>query len=180
MMYVPVVAAPGFEGYIGNNNLLAGDACQITITLEILGIGSIGFADGENHFLLETSLGILRRSVFVPYLLGLAECNPCLGPSCIEGYVGDDFRYLSSCDAVLFRLLQVVGERGVGYALTDERGEGDKAAVAKAKQVVAAPHLAKEYVVVEPGELGGKLAQLCAACRLCYLLLCHNTISDYC
>ena len=34
--------------------------------------------------------------------------------------------------------------------------------------------LAKENIIVEMGKLRSKLAQLCAACRLCYLLLCHN------
>src|SRR5574344_2377497 len=68
MMDVPVVAAARFEGDIGNRNLLAGNTCQITITLEILGIGSIGFAHGENHLLLETSLRIFQRHIFFPDL----------------------------------------------------------------------------------------------------------------
>ena len=111
MMNVPIVAATRFEGNIGNGNLLIGNTCQITVALEIPCIGSIGLANGENHLLLETSLRIFQRRVFFPDLLSLAESSLCLGPSCIESYMGDDFRYFCSCDAVLLRLLQVVGER---------------------------------------------------------------------
>src|SRR5574344_2915680 len=107
MMDVPVVAATRFEGDIGNGDLLAGNTCQITIALEILGIGSIGFANREKHLLLETSLRIFHRCVFFPNLLSLTESRPCLGPSCIESDMSDDFRYFRSCDAVLLRLLQV-------------------------------------------------------------------------
>ena len=88
--------------------------------------------------------------------------------------MGDDFRYFCSCDAVALRLLQVIGERCVGDALANERCERNEAAVAKAKQVVAAPHFTKENVVVESGKLGSKFAQLCPPCRLGYLFLCHN------
>ena len=35
-------------------------------------------------------------------------------------------------------------------------------------------HLAEKDVIVEMSKLGGKLAQLRAACRLRYLFLCHN------
>src|SRR5574344_2021373 len=83
MMNVPVVAATRFEGDIGNGNLFAGNTCQITVSLEILGIGSIGFANGENHLLLETSLRIFQRHVFFPHLLSLTKSRPSLGPSCI-------------------------------------------------------------------------------------------------
>ena len=54
------------------------------------------------------------------------------------------------------------------------------AAFRQAKEVVAAPHLAKENVIVEMSKLWGKLAQLRAACRLDYLFLCHNVEIDCC
>ena len=110
-MDVPVVAAARFEGDIGNGNLLAGNTCQVTVTSEILGIGCIGLSDGENHLLLETGLRIFQRCVFFPNLLSLTESRPSLGPSCIESDMCDGFRDFCSCDAILLRLLQVVGER---------------------------------------------------------------------
>ena len=90
-MDMPVVATSWFKGDVGNGNLLIGNTCQVTIASKILGIGSIGFTDGENHFALEKSLGIIGRCIFRPYVLGLAECRPGLGPACIERYMGDDF-----------------------------------------------------------------------------------------
>ena len=66
---VPVVAATRFEGDIGNRNLLAGNTCQITVALEIFCIGSVGIANGENHLLLKSNLGIISRCLFRPYLL---------------------------------------------------------------------------------------------------------------
>lgn len=62
-------------------------------------------------------------------------------------------------------------ERAVGDALADERCYGDQTAVAQRKQVVAAPHLAKEYVVVEVCKFGCELAQLGASGCL-YNLFC--------
>ena len=117
---------------------------------------------------------------FRPHFSCLPKSSPGLRPPCIKGDVGDDFRDFGAGDAVLLGLLQVVSERRVGHALADERGEGDEAAVAQAKEVVAAPHLAKENVIVEMSKLWGKLAQLRAACRLDYLFLCHNVEIDCC
>ena len=72
MMDMPIVVATRFESDVGNGNLLIGNTCQVTVASKILGVGSIGFADGENHLLLETSLGIIGRYLFSPYLFGLA------------------------------------------------------------------------------------------------------------
>ena len=104
-MDMPIVVATRFESDVGNRNVLIGNACQVTVASKILGVGSIGFADGENHFLLETSLGIIGRCIFRPYVFGLAECRPGLGPACIERYMGDDFGDFCAGDTVLLRLL---------------------------------------------------------------------------
>ena len=40
--------------------------------------------------------------------------------------------------------------------------------------------VAEKDVVVEPGKLWGKLAQLVASCRLYNFLLCHNVLRHYC
>ena len=52
VMDVPVVAAARLEGNIVNGNLLAGNSCQLTVAFEILGIGGVWLANGENHLLL--------------------------------------------------------------------------------------------------------------------------------
>ena len=104
-MDMPIVVATRFESDVGNRNVLIGNAYQVTVASKILGVGSIGFADGENHLLLETSLGIIGRYLFSPYLFGLAGCRPGLGPACIERYMGDDFGCFCAGDTVLLRLL---------------------------------------------------------------------------
>ena len=104
-MDMPIVVATRFESDVGNRNVLIGNACQVTVASKILGVGCIGFADGENHLLLETSLGIIGRYLFSPYLFGLAGCRPGLGPACIERYMGDDFGDFCAGDTVLLRLL---------------------------------------------------------------------------
>ena len=88
--------------------------------------------------------------------------------------MGDDFGDLRPADAVLAGRLQVIGERRVGHALADEGGQGDEAAVAQAQEVVAAPYLSEEDVVVQAGKLGGELAQLVTSGCLYNFLLCHT------
>lgn len=171
---MPVVAASRFEGHVGKGHLLRRHACQIAVALEVFCISRVRFADGENHFALEGCLGVIALHLVGPHLLGLAESRPSLGPSGIEGHVGDDFADFGACDAVALRLLQVVGERGVSQSLADECRDSHEAAVAQAEQVVAAPHLAEEHVVVELGKLRCKFAELRASGGLDNLFLCHR------
>ena len=49
-----------------------------------------------------------------------------------------------------------------------------EAAVAQAQEVVAAPYLSEEDVVVQAGKLGGELAQLVTSGCLYNFLLCHT------
>ena len=88
--------------------------------------------------------------------------------------MGDDFRHFGASDAVGFCRLQMIFERTVGDALANERSDGDKAAIAQRKQIVATPHLTEKNVVVEMSKFGGKLPKLGATSCLCYFLLCHN------
>ena len=46
--------------------------------------------------------------------------------------------------------------------------------LAKFYHIIAAPYFSEEDVIVEVGELRGKLTQLGAPCCLYYFLLCHN------
>lgn len=127
----------------------------MAVACEILGIGRVGLSYGEGHFapLRLTSF----FSLLCPYLLCLVEGCPCLGPTGIEGHVGDDFCYLRACYAVLLGFFQMVGERTVGDALTDKRCECDQAAVAQRKQVTAVPHLSEEDVIIKMGKFRGKV-----------------------
>ena len=176
---VPVVAAAGLEGDIRHLHLLARDGRQIAVADEILGIGSVGLADGEDHLALEGGLGIALGGRFGPHLLGQTESRPRLRPAGVEGYVGDDLGGLGAGDAVFLRRLKVKLERRVGDTLRDERGDGHQAAVAERKQVVAAPHLSEKYIVVEMSELRSELAQSVAPCCLYDFLLCHNVECQY-
>ena len=88
--------------------------------------------------------------------------------------MGDDFGHLGACDAVIFCRLQVINQRGVGKPLRDEGRDGDKAAVAQRKQIVAAPYFAEKDVVVKMGEFRSELAEGVAPGCLDNLLLRHN------
>ena len=77
--------------------------------------------------------------------------------------MGDYFGDFGACDTVFARFLKVVGERGVGDALADERGDGDEAAVAQAEEVVAAPHFTEKYIVVETGKFRGEISERVAS-----------------
>ncbi len=171
---VPVVAAAWLEGDVGKRHLCVRDTGQVAVAREVAAVGRVRFADGENHRSLEGGFGVRGGRVVGPYVLGQAEGCPCLGPSGVEGDVGDNFGDLRPADAVLAGRLQVVGERRVGHALADEGGQGDEAAVAQAQEVVAAPYLSEEDVVVQAGKLGGELAQLVTSGCLYNFLLCHT------
>ena len=91
--------------------------------------------------------------------------------------MGDGFCYFGAGDTVVLGVLEVVEQGSVGDALGHECSHGDEAAVAQRQQVVAAPHLSEEDVVVGVGKFGGELAELLAPGRLYYFLLCHSCSS---
>lgn len=157
-MDVPVVAAARLESHVGNIHLLTRNRCEVTVAGEILGIRRVGFADGENHFALECSFCILSGRLFLPYLFRQTECRPCFRPTGIEADMCDDFGDFGVGDTVVLRRLQMICQRIVGDALTDERCDCNQAAVAKTELVGAAPYLAEKDVVVEFRKLGSELA----------------------
>ncbi len=173
---MPVVAAAGLEGYVGDGNLLPGNGREVTVASEILGVGRVGFADGEDHLALKGCLGILSGRIFRPYLFGEAECRPSLGPAGIKSDVGNDLGNFRAGDAVVLRRLQMIDQRGVGNTLTDERSNCHQAAVAKTKFVGAAPHLAEKNIVVKFGEFGGEVANWSRP-AVCTILFCAITWS---
>ncbi len=120
-MDVPVVAAARLESHVGNIHLLTRNRCEVTVAGEIFGIRRVGFADGENHFALEGCLGIHAGRLFRPYVFGQTERRPCLGSSGIKTDVRDNFGDFGAGDAVVLRRLQMICQRIVGDALTDER-----------------------------------------------------------
>lgn len=174
MVDVPVVAAARLEGDVGDLHLLLRKGSQVAVAGEVLRIGRIGFADGENHRALERRTRIIARRILGPDILGQPECRPGLGPAGIKSDMGDDFGDFAAGDAVVLRRLEMEGERAVGDALADKRGNRHQTAVAETEFVGSAPHLPEKDVVVERGKFGGKLPQLVAPCRLDNLLLCHN------
>jgi len=72
--------------------------------------------------------------------------------------VCDDFGDFGAGDAVALRRLQMICQRIVGDALTDERCNRYQAAVAKTELVGAAPYLAEKDIVVEFCEFRGEPA----------------------
>ena len=171
---MPVSAATRFERYVGNRNLLRGNHREITVADEIAGISRIRFANRENHLPLKGRLGIRPLPVLGPNVLGQTEGRPGFRPTGIKTEMGNDFGYVGTGNAVVFGRLQMIYQRIVRNALTDERRKRHQTAVPQAEFVGAAPYLAEKDLVVQLRELRGERAQLVAAGRLYNLLLCHN------
>lgn len=179
---MPIIAAAWFKGDIahGLHRLLAlgqvfrCQGSQIAVAHEVLGVCRVGLADGEGQVVALAAALCGRGGIILPHLFGLIEGRPSLGPSSVEGRMGDNLGNLCARDAIFAGLTQVKGERTVGDTLADERRDGDETAVAQPQKVVSTPHLTKKDVVVEVCKLWRKLTQLGASCRLYYFLLCHN------
>lgn len=77
------------------------------------------------------------------------------------------------CYAVFSGFHQMEFKRTVGDALTDERSDCHKAAVAKRQQIVAAPDFAEKHIVVKMCELRGEVAERIAPRCLYDFYLCH-------
>ena len=166
---VPVVAATGFKGHIEHPHLAGGQGVQIALPHEILGKAIVGRTDGEDHLLL--MLGLAVCVIFLrPHLFGHAEGGPSLGPAGVEGGVGENLGNFLPGDAVLLGGGQVILEGAVHQPLGHEGHHGDQGAVPKGEFVLTAPHLSKQYIVIQLGKLGGKLTQSVPACGLLY---CH-------
>ena len=108
---MPVVPAAGFERDIGDRYLLARNRGEVAVAGEILGVCRIRFADRENHFALESGLGVLAGRILGPHALCQVECRPRFRPTGIETDVGDNFGDLRAGDSVLSGRLKMENER---------------------------------------------------------------------
>ena len=167
-MDVPVVAAAGLKGHVENGDLPGRDGRQIALPHEKLPVGVL-LADGEEDAVLVGVLFAADGAFLVPDLLGLAEHGPALGPAHIHGGVGDDGGDLLFGDAVVFGVLQMVAQGGIGDAGGHQRHHGDDA-LGLQVQGFLIPDLTEQHVVVEMGEAGGKISQLRPPGGLCDLL----------
>lgn len=122
-MDMPVVAATRLESDIGDIYLLARNRREVTVTGEILRIGRIRLANGEDHLALESGFSIFSGRIFGPHAFCEVECSPRLRPTGIESDMGNDLGNLRTGDAVLLGRLKMVNERIVRYTLTDKRGD---------------------------------------------------------
>ena len=77
-----------------------------------------------------------------------------------------DFGHLDLRDAVVLGGGQMVFERAIGDALTDERADGNDAAFLQPQLVGAVPHLPEQNIVVEMREFGRELPKRVVACGL--------------
>ena len=110
MVDMPVVAAAGLEGYIHYFYLRIGHRRQVTLPCEILRIGVVRCAYGEEHGLLKRLAGCLCSVRFCPHVFRHPKSRPRLGPTGIESDMGDDLANLGAGDTVALRLLQVEDE----------------------------------------------------------------------
>ena len=178
MMNMPVVAAAGLKGDIGNAHLAGGNGRQIALTAEILRIGVIGSADGEDHFLLMGfPSGFSGGSIVLPDLQGHAESSPGLGPAGIESGMGEDLGDLSAGDAVLVGGFQMVAEGGVHQALGHQGDHRYQRTVPQREQGFPAPYLTEQNIVIEPGKFRGKGAQCIPTSSLFYSHCDHRFLS---
>ncbi len=106
-MDVPVVAAAGLEGNVGNGNLEIRHLCQPTASRKIAGIGFVGLTDREYHLPLETGEFVLARNVIGPDVFCEAESRPGLGPTGVERHMCYDFGNLATGDAVFTRYFKM-------------------------------------------------------------------------
>lgn len=102
LMDVPVIPAAGFKGDIRQSATQRG---QPALSVKILCIGIVGLSDGKLDRFLVVGFGI----VFGPDVFREPECSPGFGPSGIKGCMRNEFCDFSSCDTVVFRVLQMMG-----------------------------------------------------------------------
>lgn len=99
-MYVPVVTATGFECDIGELDLLCRYWGEIAVADEILGVGCVRLANGENHLLLEALLLRCGLCLIGPHILCHTERSPRVGPSGIERTLREKCNYFLASNAV--------------------------------------------------------------------------------
>ena len=170
---MPVVAAAGFEGDVGERYLRIGDPGEVAVAGEVAGVGRVRFADGEDRLLLEPLL-VRCRPVVGPHLLCHAESGPGVGPSGIEGGLREQGGDLRAGDAVAAAHLQVGAERVVDEPLAEQNRDGNQAAVVEIERGVVPDGFAEENVVVELREPGNEFAENGVPGGLSDRILCHS------
>ena len=164
---MPVVAAARLKGDVGDELRLrrVGQRVQVRLAREVLRVGVIGIAQAEDA---AVSLGVLNiHRVVGVHLQHHAEGGPGVGPAGVESHVREDGGHLASRDAVLLGGGYMMFERAVGHSLGHQRGHGEDGAHLH-REVVVAPHLAEQHVVVQGGKLGREGAERIAAGGLYY------------
>ena len=86
--------------------------------------------------------------------------------------MGEDFRNLGLCDAVLLCRHQMVLKRRICQALGHQSRYRDQRAIPQRQLFFSAPHFSKKHVIIELGEFGSELSQAISACCL---FDCHKS-----
>ena len=77
------------------------------------------------------------------------ESRPCFGPACVKCGVGKDLSHFLGCNAVLFRIFQMIAERTVRKSLGHKGHNGHNAAVTERKLLLTAPYLSEKPIIVK-------------------------------
>src|SRR6266571_3448339 len=112
-----------------------------------------------------------RWSVLLEYFFGYRDRGHRAWPTGVKRQVGDRFDQLILCHAVLAGSGEV-GSKLVGAVHRDESADSNQAAIPRG-QSRTRPHIPKQHVVSELGQLGGDVAeQFLGLCGLhCSMLL---------
>ncbi len=157
-MDMPVIPTARLKGHVENAYLLLGDRRQIAFPAEILCKALVGRADGKDHGCSVLCHSILA-GVLAPHFLCHTERRPRLGPSGIEGGVGQNLSNFLLGDAVFLCAFQMIPEGRIGESLCHERRHRHKRAVSQGKLILPAPYLAEQHIVVQLRELWREIAQ---------------------
>ena len=156
---MPAVVASAVEGHIARaRDRQATKHLQPGMAGEIRPVRRLTQCEGTMH-------GRRFGGIVAVDLAHDAERAPRLGPACVERELGDDLHHLVAGHAVL------LGQRDMGFQLwkqplRHQRRACDHAAVVQRQRILAAPHLAKQYVIVEMREYRGEIAKIVAPCGL--------------
>ena len=179
MVHVPVVAAARLEGHVVRTQLRVSKRREPAAPDEVLGIGVVGLAHGEDvrEPLWLIDAGGADLLVLAPDLLDHAENGPALGPATVHGRVRHHGHNLVSTHTVSLGVCQVVRQRCVGDSRGHERGHGHDALGLDVDGLLV-PYLPKQHVVVEVRKEWGDGAQLVSACGLLHGALLSFSTND--
>src|SRR6266705_1393863 len=109
-----------------------------------------------------------RWSVLLKYFFGYRDRSHRAWPTGVKRQVGDRFDQLILCHAVLAGSGEV-GSKLVGAVHRDERADSHQAAIPRG-QSRTRPHIPKQHVVRELGEIGGDVAEPLRLMFICRVL----------